>query len=156
MIFIGLEEIQKEHNRSNKNDDCVSSVDAVSSNQKSGDKVAISNAIEDFLEEFDMSAILASTSKPIDAELQLKNEIEKFLNSPKNPNVSEGLEDAPTICKLYMKYNSIRSTEAICERMFSYAGELKKIPLFVYFVSVMCFVYNFCVWSTNWVWLIEF
>ena len=77
MIFIGLEEIQKEHNRSNKNDDCVSSVDAVSSNQKSGDKVAISNAIEDFLEEFDMSAILASTSKPIDAELQLKNEIEK-------------------------------------------------------------------------------
>lgn len=121
------------------------SVDAVDLNKKSGDKVPISNSIEDFLEEFDMSAILASTSKPIDAELQLKNEIEKFLNSPKNPNISEGLEDAPTICKLYMKYNSIRSTEAICERMFSYAGELRKIPLSVCLVSVMCYVFNFCV-----------
>lgn len=137
LIITGVEEIRKEqaqrdaeqifdHVVVNENDmpnakECVS---GVVSDQTAGDDVSNSNPLlEDFLVEFDVSKTLTSSSKPIDYEIRLQNEIEQYINTPTNANISEGLQNAPTIRKLYMKYNSIRSTEAICERMFSYAGE---------------------------------
>lgn len=34
----------------------------------------------------------------------------------------EYLNNYPTIKQIFLKFNCIRSSEAICERMFSYAG----------------------------------
>lgn len=58
-----------------------------------------------------------------DFEMQVGNEVDRFLCSKTTLDIEEGLKTFPIITRLYMKYNSIRSTEAICERMFSYAGE---------------------------------
>lgn len=53
---------------------------------------------------------------------QIEKEIDKFLSEKTSTNVCETLNDFPNIKKVFMKYNCIRSSEAICERLFSYAG----------------------------------
>lgn len=64
-----------------------------------------------------------SRNMPIfDEEIQISSEIDSYLSSKSTPDVNEGLKEFPTVAKLYRKYNCIRSTESICERMFSYAG----------------------------------
>lgn len=77
--------------------------------------------IDDFLIEFDVSHV--SEASHISQELRLQNEIEKYLTTKKCRDISDGLREYPTISKLFYKFNCIRSTEAICERLFSYAGE---------------------------------
>lgn len=78
-------------------------------------------SISDFLIEYDVSSSVQQSQ--ISSELKLQNEIERYLGEVKNQNICAGLKDFPTIAKLFYKYNCIRSTEAICERLFSYAGE---------------------------------
>lgn len=58
-----------------------------------------------------------------ETNLKVINEVHNYLSTRATTDVGHGLKDFPIIRKLYMKYNCIRSTEAICERMFSYAGE---------------------------------
>lgn len=53
---------------------------------------------------------------------QIEKEIDKFLSEKTSTNVCETLKDFPNIKKVFMKYNCIRCSEAICERLFSYAG----------------------------------
>lgn len=58
-----------------------------------------------------------------DLDSVLMTEIDKYLRTQTTSDVKAGLSDFPYIRKLYLKFNSIRSTEAICERLFSYAGK---------------------------------
>lgn len=59
-----------------------------------------------------------------DRNNQIKHEIDNYFHSKTNENIEAGLKDFPTIRKLFLKFNCIRSSEAICERLFSYAGKL--------------------------------
>lgn len=52
------------------------------------------------------------------------NEIDNYLHSKAHANIEAGLKDFPIIRQMFLKFNCIRSSEAICERMFSYAGKL--------------------------------
>lgn len=69
----------------------------------------------------DVSTSVITTN--VSREISLQNEIERFLSSKNAKNVTDGLAEYPTIRKLFLKFNCIRSTEAICERLFSYAGK---------------------------------
>lgn len=57
----------------------------------------------------------------------LKKEIEKEIDLYLNDGVSDKIDDFskiyPNIFQLFQKFNCIRSSEAICERLFSYAGK---------------------------------
>lgn len=61
---------------------------------------------------------------PWDQKTRIMKEIDRYLCVKTNVNVEDGLNDYPIIRKLFLKFNCIRSSEAICERLFSYAGEL--------------------------------
>lgn len=61
---------------------------------------------------------------PWDQKTRIMKEIDRYLFAKTNVNVEDGLNDFPNIRKLFLKFNCIRSSEAICERLFSYAGEL--------------------------------
>lgn len=65
--------------------------------------------------------VTASLASAIDIDLNLVNEIDEYLLAKTTTNL-DNLSKYPTIRKLYMKFNCIRPSEAICERLFSYAG----------------------------------
>lgn len=72
--------------------------------------------------ENDISGLLNATLND-NTRAELCAEVSAYLRTKTDKNFEE-LTKYPTIEKLFMKYNCIRSSEAICERMFSYAGEL--------------------------------
>lgn len=78
-----------------------------------------SDELDDLLIENDVSVSIGQT---YDRREQIQQEVNAYLSAPKTGNITQGLTDFPTIHKLYLKFNSIRTSEAICERMFSYAG----------------------------------
>lgn len=49
-----------------------------------------------------------------------------------NDDIAIYLRNCPIVLKLYIKFNAIKSIEAICERMFTYAGK----PVVVWFYTV--------------------
>lgn len=53
----------------------------------------------------------------------LLNEITQYLHAPTSDDIIGELNKFPIIKKIYQKYACVRTSEAICERMFSYAGE---------------------------------
>lgn len=55
---------------------------------------------------------------------RITKEIEAYLSAPTTQNIKEGLISYPIVRRLYLKFNCVRSSEAICERMFSYAGNV--------------------------------
>lgn len=55
-------------------------------------------------------------------ELHVKDEIERYLRVKPTSSIQNGLKDYPIIRSIFMKFNCIQTSEAICERMFSYAG----------------------------------
>lgn len=59
-----------------------------------------------------------------DRTTRILTEIDNYLHTKTNTNIEDGLKDFPIVRKLFLKFNCIRSSEAICERMFSYAGNL--------------------------------
>lgn len=63
-----------------------------------------------------------SLGDDIDQKTSIMTEIDLYLRAKTNANVDEGLKDFVYIQQLFLKYNCIRSSEAICERLFSYAG----------------------------------
>lgn len=85
----------------------------MSSNRNSSDE------LDDLLIENDVSVSIGQT---YDRREQIRQEVNAYLSAPKTDNITQGLSDFPTIHRLYLKFNNIRSSEAICERMFSYAG----------------------------------
>lgn len=72
-------------------------------------------------------------------ELMIKDEIDSYLRAKLEPDVKKGLQNYPVIRSIFKKYNCIRSSEAICEREFSYAGNLVNflcdIHVFVFLVN---------------------
>lgn len=62
-------------------------------------------------------------SRGMDTDFKILAEIDRYISSKTTSNIEDGLKDYPHIRSIFEKYNSIRSTEAICERMFSYAGK---------------------------------
>lgn len=84
---------------------------------------------------------------PWDQETRIMKEIDRYLFTKANVNLEDGLNDFPTIRKLFLKFNCIRSSEAICERMFSYAGELlcpfeMKCCVVQYIVECECQIFH--------------
>lgn len=74
-------------------------------------------------------------------ENAIRDEIDNYLRRPTNDNVMEELNSFPTISALFMKFNCIRSSEAICERLFSFAGSnhfFSKIQFFILLCLVLC------------------
>lgn len=71
----------------------------------------------------------------IDHNAALIQEINNYLCKKCENDVVAGLKDFPNIRRIYCKYNSIRSTEALCERMFSYAGN--ETELYMSFVQIL-------------------
>lgn len=59
---------------------------------------------------------------PWDQNVRITKEIDRYLCAKTSTHVEDGLNDFPIIRKLFLKFNCVRSSEAICERMFSYAG----------------------------------
>ncbi|XP_055308410.1 uncharacterized protein LOC129572471 [Sitodiplosis mosellana] len=73
-----------------------------------------------FLVENDVTALFRATTN---LNFSLIHEVHMYLTTPPtNMDCCKYLSDFPTIRKLYLKYNSIRTSEAICERLFRYAG----------------------------------
>lgn len=71
--------------------------------------------------------------------MQIKDEIERFLRAKSTSNLAADLADYPNIRVIFMKFNCIRSSEAICERLFSFAGGFfSDYYLFSIFVVVIC------------------
>lgn len=64
-------------------------------------------------------------------KLHIKAEIDQYLRAKPTENIANGLKDYPFIRSVFLKYNCIRSSEAICERMFSFAGR--------FFPRLFCF-----------------
>lgn len=60
-----------------------------------------------------------------DRRSRIMTEIEYYLREKTNKSVEDGLKDYPIIRKIFLKFNCIKSSEAICERMFSYAGNFQ-------------------------------
>lgn len=70
-------------------------------------------------------------SKSEQFKKRIRDEIERYLRAKPTADIWTGLKDFPIIHAIFMEFNSIRSSEAICERMFSYAGELSSIIFFL-------------------------
>lgn len=60
-----------------------------------------------------------------DTDASLLAEIRDYLNAPSSKNIVQHLQKFPIIKRIFEKYNGIRTSEAICERLFSFAGSLK-------------------------------
>lgn len=58
-------------------------------------------------------------------EADLNIEIDAFMSSSvcQPDQIIDYLKKYPRIMQVFLKHNCIRSSEAICERLFSYAGE---------------------------------
>lgn len=52
----------------------------------------------------------------------IMDEIIRYLKAPTSNDINEHLHQFPLIRDVYIKYSCIRTSEAICERMFSYAS----------------------------------
>lgn len=122
LVAAGVDEMEKqqqrqrqEHNHQLNADEPHTSVEYTAQTESG----ANNHEYNDLLIENDVSF----GGEDFDFEMRVGDEIDRFLRSKTTVNIEEGLENFPIIARLYMKYNSIRSTEAICERMFSYAGE---------------------------------
>lgn len=91
--------------------------------------IYIFSVVNSFLIENDVSSKFKST---INKNFNITREINTYLASACNREY-EYLNNYPTIKQIFFKFNCIRSSEAICERMFSYAGRLYSyiISLFV-------------------------
>lgn len=73
----------------------------------------------DLLIKNDVSAAIGESH---DIKQRVKDEIDDYLSAPDNPNIEDELSRFSNIRKVFFLYNCIKSSEAICERMFSYAG----------------------------------
>lgn len=58
-----------------------------------------------------------------DIKREISIEVDAFLKSMRDESIENGLTNYPNIQRVFLKYNCIRSSEAICERLFSYAGD---------------------------------
>lgn len=56
-----------------------------------------------------------------DVKTMIEKEIDSYLNDGISKEVDDFSKFFPNIFKLFQKFNCIRSSEAICERLFSYA-----------------------------------
>ncbi|XP_055325692.1 uncharacterized protein LOC129579565 [Sitodiplosis mosellana] len=65
--------------------------------------------------------VTTSINVAVQNDFALLNEIDRYLSSPTTATIENGLKLFPHVRAVYEKYNCIRSTEAICERLFSYA-----------------------------------
>lgn len=86
---------------------------------------------------------VTASIRTLDEKDLILKEIEGYLCEKTNPNITDGLKDFPVIRDVFIKYNCIRSSEAICERMFSYAGKFIKLFAVLCDPSVLqklCFV----------------
>lgn len=63
---------------------------------------------------------------------EFRAEIERYLRAPTSDDIIGHLNEYPLIRQVYLKYSCIRTSEAICERMFSFAGKLFEL----FFVSL--------------------
>lgn len=76
--------------------------------------------------EFDSDSLLienvVSLDDSVDDKSRIMNEIDSYLRAKTNLSTEDGLKDFPVMRKIFQKYNCIRTSEAICERLFSYCG----------------------------------
>lgn len=75
---------------------------------------------------FDSDSLLienvVSLNDSVDDKSRIMNEIDSYLRAKTNLSTEDGLKDFPVMRKIFQKYNCIRTSEAICERLFSYCG----------------------------------
>lgn len=67
---------------------------------------------------------VVSLDDSVDDKSRIMNEIDSYLRTKTNLSIENGLKDFPVMRKIFQKYNCIRTSEAICERLFSYCGIL--------------------------------
>lgn len=72
------------------------------------------------LVEFDVSASIGLNKR--DFKDDIRREVDMYFSTKPSLNIEDGLRSYPNIHRVFLKFNCIRSSEAICERMFSYAG----------------------------------
>lgn len=72
------------------------------------------------------------------SEAKIKEEIDAYLRAKPEPDLIKGLKDFPVIRSIFSKFNCIRSSEAVCERMFSFADEI----LIMFFFCIYPFLVN--------------
>lgn len=72
--------------------------------------------------EFDVLDSISVGMDANDYREVMKREVDMYFNKKPSSNINEGLNEFPNIYRVFLKFNCIRSSEAICERMFSYAG----------------------------------
>lgn len=66
--------------------------------------------------------ISASITEAHDAKEMIKQEIDAYLSTPDTADIKQELSKYSYIRELFCASNCIRSSEVICERMFSYAS----------------------------------
>lgn len=94
------------------------------------------------LVEFDVSASIGMGYNKSDYKEIIMREVDMYLSSKPASNIVAGLRDYPNLRRVFLKFNCIRSSEAICERMFSYAGCLFCFILFVYCMFYVEYIVN--------------
>ncbi|XP_055308862.1 uncharacterized protein LOC129572786 [Sitodiplosis mosellana] len=104
---------------SNNNDIATASTSATNGSSRSrANPNQNPDTTDSLLIEHDVSDTMGAS---LDFDTTLMMEINSYLCS-KTENIENGLQKYPILRRIFLKYNCIRSTEAICERLFSYAG----------------------------------
>lgn len=88
----------------------------------------------------------------MDTNFNLMAEIDTYISTKTSNDIEAELDQYPHIRLIYKKYNCIRTTEAICERMFSFAGKCtiyrEKNNFFSFSIDkILFFVFCFCLVS---------
>lgn len=74
------------------------------------------------LVEFDVSESIGVGLNRYCIREEITREVDAYFGTKPSLNIEVGLRSHPNIRRVFLKFNCIRSSEAICERMFSYAG----------------------------------
>lgn len=72
--------------------------------------------------EFDVSESIGMGLNTKDIRQEIIQEVDMYFSTKPSVNIEAGLRCYVNIHRVFLKFNCIRSSEAICERMFSYAG----------------------------------
>lgn len=100
------------------------------------------------LVEFDVSESIGMGMNTMGIREEIIREVDMYFGTKPSLNIEAGLRSYPNIRRVFLKFNCIRSSEAICERMFSYAGSFLYFFSFCslhcpVFKSFSCFMYVF-------------
>lgn len=95
--------------------------------------------------EFDVSESIGIGLNTKDIRQEIIQEVDMYFSTKPSMTIEAGLRDFRNIRRVFLKFNCVRSSEAICEHMFSYGGRYFIFLLFMLLSKLqMWFVFYVC------------